>query len=94
MSDPVVTPAEALEDLTKYLSHGGIGGVPDDNDQLVLTAARERLEMGEGERVWWCLEHEDSQSACLLSDPDEFDPWISAAHHFVKARLFLDKGEA
>jgi len=57
-------------------------------------AARERLEMGEGERVWWCLEHEDSQSACLLSDPDEFDPWISAAHHFVKARLFLDKGEA
>ena len=64
---------------------------------IVFAAARERLEMGEGEQVWWCEEHL-SQSLLKNSGRCYFvhchGNWkIDPPCRMVPARLYLDKGE-
>ncbi len=80
--------AEALE-MIQYRLDQGIEITPPYVDRhlvIVAAAARERLEMGEGEQVWWCEKH--SISGCFGDLP-----WHQGSCHLVPARLFLDKGE-
>ncbi len=89
MSDPTL--AEALEDMTQFLLLGGLN----EKDKLVLAAARERLEMGEGEQVWWCETHSGSRTITHVEcDKALLDaPAYPSICRMVPARLFLDKGD-
>ncbi len=61
----------------------------------VVAAARERLEMGEGEQVWWCETHSGSRTITHVEcDKALLDaPAYPSICRMVPARLFLDKGD-
>ncbi len=96
MSDPAL--AEALARFTMAVEFAYRS--PQINQQwkqsiedyrLLIAAARERLEMGEGEQVWWCVAHSisgEDTDGCFGDLP-----WHQGSCHLVPARLFLDKGD-
>lgn len=88
--------AEALE-MIQYRLDQGIEITPPYVDRhlvIVAAAARERLEMGEGERVWWCEVHDGSG----FGDDECIQAELAVVRinpcQMVPARLFLDRGKS